>query len=82
MTGKPKVTALEPMEYRLYFREWQRYRGMTIRKTAQLIGIAESTYFQWSRGGHWPSAFWLPRMAKAFRCSIDDLYRPPPGIRQ
>lgn len=82
MSGKQQVTALEPMEYKLYFREWQRYRGMTIRKASQLIGIAESTYFKWCTGDHWPSSYWLPRMARAFRCGIGDLYSPPPGMRQ
>lgn len=76
-----EVSKENPTEFRLYFKEWQRYRGLTTKEASRQTGIAESTYFKWCAGSHVPNAYYLPRLAMAFRCSVEELYFPPPGMK-
>ena len=66
----------------LHIRDWQRYRGLTIKEACQLIGTTEMSYRNWHDNRHWPNSIWLPHLAKAFGCSIEELFFPPPGMRQ
>lgn len=46
------------------------------RDMAKLIGTTHATYAYWERGGSWPSSRWLPLLAEAMRCSIEELFLP------
>lgn len=50
--------------------------GLTQRQAAAAIGCPHATYRNWESGTNWPSSLWMPLIAEAFRCSIEDLYLP------
>ena len=66
----------------LHIKDWQVYRGLTAKQAADRIGTTEMTYRAWVRTRRWPFSIWLPHLAKAFRCSIEELFYPPPGMKQ
>lgn len=51
--------------------------GLTQPKLAELVGTSRQSILQWETGDYWPSASWLPKLAKACGCSIEELYYPP-----
>ena len=71
-----------PDECYLHIKDWQRYRGLTIAEASRRIGVTPLSYRNWCDNRHWPSSIHLPRMADAFDCSIEELFFPPPGMRQ
>ena len=66
----------------LHVKEWQRYRGLSNAEAAARIGVSPISYRNWSDNRHWPSAVHLPQMAEAFDCTIEELFFPPPGMKQ
>ena len=50
--------------------------GLTQRQAAAAIGCPHATYRNWELGTNWPSSLWMPLIAEAFRCSIEELYLP------
>ena len=57
---------------------WRKYRHLTLEAMAQQIGCAPSTLKNWEDARNWPSSFWLPQIAEALHCTIEDLYFMPP----
>ena len=66
----------------LHIKDWQRYRGFTTKEVCRLIGSDPCSYRNWADNRHWPNAIWLPHMARVFGCSIEELFFPPPGMKQ
>lgn len=48
--------------------------GMSQEALAARIGVSQSSLQQWEQGRYWPSAFWLPKLAAALMCSIEELF--------
>lgn len=51
--------------------------GLSFRQIAKAVGCSEPTYRCWESLGYWPSAIWLPNLAEALHCSIEELYMAP-----
>lgn len=53
----------------------QRLRGEipTQREVAKILGVKESTVSKWERGATKPRADKLPRIAKLYGCTVDEL---------
>lgn len=66
----------------LHIADWQRYRGLTLQSAADKIGVNVLSYRNWHDNRHWPNAKYMAQIAHAFQCSIEELYYPPPGMRQ
>lgn len=77
-----KVQRRTPGACFLHVKEWQRYRGLTNAEAAKRIGVSPISYRNWSDNRHWPNAVHLPQMAEAFGCTIEELFFPPPGMKQ
>ena len=58
-------------------RALRRAAGMSMAELGQLLGVSAQAVSKWEKGTAWPSAFFLPRIAEVFNCSIADLYREP-----
>ena len=52
-------------------------RGLTQRELADLIGGDRESIRAWETGVYWPSAQYLPKLAAALGCRMEDLYRLP-----
>ena len=74
-TGRPELV-------RLHIKEWQRYRGLTIAAAAAAIGVRTVSYRNWADNRHWPNSVFLPQIAEAFGCSLEELFFPPPGVKK
>ena len=48
-------------------------RGMTQSQLAAKIGCTQVDLSRWERGIHSPNSRWLPLIAAALNCSIDDI---------
>lgn len=57
--------------------DWRRRAGITVGEAAKRIGVSTFTYRNWDRGLNWPLSCWLPAIAQAFGCTIEDLYIMP-----
>ena len=55
----------------------RRAAGMTQQQLAAELQVSRQTLSSWETGESWPSASWLPAIADALLCSIDDLYDAP-----
>ena len=44
---------------------------------SKITGITKQSIGTWERQQSWPSAYQLPRLASALRCSIEELYLGP-----
>ena len=71
-----------PQKCYLHLKEWQHYRGLSMREAAADIGVCWETYRNWHDGRNWPVSEWLPQIARTFGCSIEELFFPPPGMRE
>lgn len=56
--------------------------GLTQKQAADRIGASVQTLRGWERGGYWPSAYWIPLLAAAYGCSIEELYLTPEEARK
>ena len=52
-------------------------KGLTQRDLAELIGGNRESIRAWECGLYWPSAQFLPDIAKALGCTIEELYFDP-----
>ena len=64
----------------------RRAAGYTQQRIADELGIERGRYAMWESCAVWPSAQWLPKMAKLLGCGIVDLYlapeNPSPAARE
>ena len=59
-------------------KEIQRLRkkhGMSQAALAKMLGVTSSTVAKWESSEAYPRTQLLPKLAKIFNCSIDDLFR-------
>lgn len=63
-------------EYLIDFKRLRERSGLTQVQVAEAVGVSQHTVSGWDRGAQ-PLAKHLPRMAKLFRCSIEELYGLP-----
>lgn len=48
--------------------------GLTQKQIADSLGIGQSTVAMWETGESTPRSAMLPMIAKAYNCSLDDLF--------
>lgn len=56
--------------------------GLTQKQASDRIGASVATLRGWEQGGYWPSAYWMPLLAAAYNCSIEELYLTPEEARK
>ena len=56
--------------------------GLTQEQAAERIGASVMALRGWEQGSYWPSAYWLPLLAAAYSCSIEELYLTPEEARK
>ena len=56
-------------------KSFRRERGLTQKQFAEMLGVAHQTVSKWEQKKGYPDVFFLPRLAEALGCSIDDLYK-------
>lgn len=66
----------------LHLKQWRNYRGITLREAATRIGVSLPTYRNWDDNRNWPVSEHLPVIADTFGCCLEELFYPPPGMRQ
>ena len=49
--------------------------GLTQRQFAEMIGVTHQTVSKWEQRRGYPDVFFLPRLAEALNCTIDELYK-------
>lgn len=49
-------------------------KNMTLADVANRVGVAECTVSLWESGARKPRTEMLPKLAKAFGCTINDLF--------
>ena len=59
-----------------YLKERRICRGLSLRQTAELVGVTPATYAYWERAKGYPSSYYMPLVAEVLRCSIEELYLP------
>ena len=65
---------------RTYIADWRKYRGLSLRKLAPLVGLSASRISQIEQGNEPYNQRFLESCAKALHCRVVDLLsRPPPG---
>jgi transcriptional regulator with XRE-family HTH domain len=64
----------------------RRAAGYTQQRIADELGVERARYGMWESCAVWPSAQWLPKLAKLLGCGIVDLYlapeNPSPAARE
>ena len=66
-----------------HLREWREYCGLSVIEAAKKIGCSPMIIRNWEgRVRNWPKSLWLPAIAAAFCCTIEDLYFAPPGYKE
>ena len=58
-------------------RELKDHRGISCRQLGEAIGISNAAAFRYFSGSTHVPAELLPAMARAFNCSIGDMFMPP-----
>lgn len=61
----------------LHLQERRRAAGLLVTEAARRVGVSSLTYRNWDRGTNWPASYWLPAIAQALGCTIEELYLPP-----
>lgn len=54
----------------------RRAAGLTQTQAADAIGCQRVSLAFWEQGRQWPSSVWLPRIAAAYGCSMEELFLP------
>ena len=49
--------------------------GLTQKQFAEKIGVTHQTVSKWEGNKGYPDVFFLPRLAEALSCTIDELYK-------
>lgn len=57
-------------------REQRKRAGLSQNELCRRIGADRRTYSNWEAARYWPSALWLPLIAEALGCTIEDLFLP------
>lgn len=55
------------------FREARQRAGLSARDVAKIMGVTETAVFYWESGQHAPVATKLPKLARLYGVSIDEL---------
>ena len=50
--------------------------GLSQAALCSVIDVDRRTYSNWETARYWPSARWLPLIAEALGCTIEDLFLP------
>lgn len=53
----------------------RRRAGLLQRQVAEALGVSMGTVAMWDTGRNKPRADMLPRIAKLYRCTVDELLR-------
>ena len=69
--------AARPARYLSGLKPMRKKAGLTQTELARATGATRQSILQWETGDYWPSASWLPKLARACGCSIEELYYPP-----
>lgn len=49
--------------------------GLTQQQVADELGVSDSAVNQWEKGKTFPRTEFLPKLAKLFGCTVDDLLK-------
>ena len=55
-------------------RPYRQAAGLTQSERARAISTSRQNIQKWECGACWPSAEWIPKLAKACGCRIEDLF--------
>lgn len=61
----------------IYLGARRRAAGLLVTEAARRVGVSSFTYRNWDRAINWPASYWLPAIAQALGCTIEELYLPP-----
>lgn len=63
-------------------REQRKRAGLSQGELCSRIGADRRTYSNWEAARYWPNSYWLPLIAEALGCTIEDLFLPedPEGM--
>ena len=63
-------------------REQRKRAGLSQGELCSRIGADRRTYSNWESARYWPNGYWLPLIADALGCTIEDLFLPedPAGM--
>ena len=57
------------------FKNMRKRRNLTLEYVAQKVGVSHVAVLKWENGVNAPNAKYLPKLARLFRCSLDDILR-------
>ena len=60
-----------------HLRDRRQRLGITQKALADRIGVGKVTYQCWEGCKQWPSSIYLPRLAVAMHCTMEELFLPP-----
>lgn len=55
----------------------RRRAGLTVAELAERLSVNRATIYFWEAGRYWPKAEYLPQLAQALGCTIDELFTDP-----
>lgn len=55
------------------FREAREKAGLTVLQAARQLETSRMTVYNWENGAYTPKAYKLPKIAKLYDCTIDEL---------
>lgn len=61
----------------IHFKAWRLHADLTQRQVAEVLGVGTNSVAYWD-GGRPPNIEYLPDIARAFGCTIDQLFQIPP----
>lgn len=61
-------------DYLTGLRPCRKASGMTQSELARAIGTSRQNIQKWEYGECWPSAEWIPKLAKACGCRMEELF--------
>jgi transcriptional regulator with XRE-family HTH domain len=56
-------------------KERRKVAGLTQQQVADFLGISDAAVVQWEKGKTFPKTEFLPKLAKLFGCTIDELLK-------
>lgn len=60
-----------------YIKHRRKAAGLSQEQAAEKIGCRRCSLQFWEQGRQWPSSVWMPRLAAAYGCSMEELFLPP-----
>ena len=61
----------------IHLKDRRKAAGLLVTEAARRVGVSSLTYRNWDRGLNWPASYWLPAIAQALGCTVEELYLPP-----